>query len=196
MAWKPAVLLPKDLPSESIISPPQGLMSSYLGRRYGIDDMMASESLLDEESYYPRIRAYEIPPLIGRCFAVEDQDLVSREVGRLLLECLPGIDWPVPSIPIAPLLKYLIVHTSIEAPPDEASGQPMSLELFGDVMRVDGIDLRGSEGEAWFDRWREQYWRADSAGENVRLDGKVDILLTTATYANIRYPGIGVSLYL
>ena len=85
--------------------------------------------------------------------------------------------------------KTFFLHTSLPAPPDEATGQPMALEIYGEAIRADSHDLSSEEGRAWFRDWR---WSRD---RDVPVAVPVTLHIDVATYANVRSPGIGMPFY-
>src|SRR5262249_6049335 len=115
---------------------------------------------------------------------------------EVLRERCPGIDWETPEVSDGPLRKYLILHTSVPAPPDEATGQPMALEVYGRLVASDEIDPNSPEGR----RVIEEPWAPRGAGPSHEeryppLEGELALVLETATYANVRYPGVRVPFY-
>jgi hypothetical protein len=85
--------------------------------------------------------------------------------------------------------KTFFLHTSLPAPPDDATGQPMALEVYGEAIHADGRDLATAAGREWFRDWRWSRERDNPVTVPVTL--RIDM----ATYANVRHPGIGVPFY-
>lgn len=67
-------------------------------------------------------------------------------------ERCPGTSWHVERHLSGPIRKYGIVHTSIEAPLDETTGQPMAIEFYAEITRLDGSPA--GPGGTWIDGWR------------------------------------------
>jgi hypothetical protein len=141
----------------------------------------------------PLIRAYQVLPLIGATFSCDRDSELANAIEALLAERCPGFDWRLEREArlSAPLRKYGIIHTSIAAPPDETTGQPMALELLAEVVRV-GRDATGP-GARWIDGWRSRH--GDDYGR-VEVAEPFELAIRAATYANVCYPGIDVPLYL
>jgi hypothetical protein len=93
---------------------------------------------------------------------------------------------------------YGLLHEVVEAPLDEATGQPMVLELYGRLTYPSGQPV----GIDWYRKLRDES-HADMAGGDPASavwsgrDGEqMTLHLARATYANTRTPGIGVPFYL
>jgi hypothetical protein len=91
---------------------------------------------------------------------------------------------------MACLQKYFFLHTSLPAPPDAATGQSMTLEVYGEPIDANGRDLVTAAGHKWFQDWRWSRDRENPVAVPVTL--RIDV----ATYANVRHPGIGVPFYM
>jgi hypothetical protein len=174
---------------------PTGAMAAYIGRRYTSKEIGRAY-----EEHVPgarAVRAFEVPSLIGHRFAVTSPSQVQSVIRQTLTENLPGIEWDVPSDWAGPLLKYQLLHKSIPAPPDEATGQPMALELFAEMVQIDGLPVDSGPGTERIERYREAYRQASSSdAELPPLEGYMLFEVRAATYSNVMYPGAGVPFYL
>lgn len=192
------IAVPPEVDATSDDRPVTGLMQPFLGRR------MSPQEIFDALLYIPdapqerervwvqvhRVRAFEVQSLIGITFDAMHQNAVGEALGCVLRERLPGIVWEECTGLTAALQKYQFLHTSIAAPLDETTGQAMALEIYGSVVRINGIALvNGAYGE-----WRDARRRIGL--ENTPLTGHIEIRLAVATYANVCYPSVGVPFYL
>ena len=165
---------------------------SYLGPRHSNADLVSEDFERTADS--PEVclvRAWPVPRLLGAPVAASDEAGLARVLETLLWDRLPGIDWRVPEISLGPLRKYGMLHTSVAAPVDETTGQPMALEIYGDVILLDG---RSTSGQWWTVRGlgiAEFFTTLDRP-----LAGTLDIRIDVATYANVCFPGFGVPFYL
>lgn len=186
--------LPDFLPNEGNL--PLGAMQPFLGQQLSVDELTNSEYLCDEPlELLHRVRAFPVVPLVGAVFQITHESHFSSTLFGLLRERLPGIEWEQNEISLGALHKYFIWHTSIPAPPDAARGQPMAIELYGDLIRFNDISLNSPEGRQWQDVWLEKYLRSEDKSQLV-LSGNLELNIHVATYSNLLYPGVGVPLYM
>lgn len=193
--WPKAPIDARGLPAVDIQfrgSRPPGLMAPFLGQRLDVTatagpetrDHVGLEALA-------RVQAWPVPPLLGTSFRVERTEDIAASIRRVIGSALPGIDWWIPEHWDGPFEKYGFVHSSLPAPPNEATGEAMALELFGEA---DGAMAPGSdEWSAAMFEWAKQGRVEAERPLGVRLPTTVRI--TVATYANIQYPGVGVPFY-
>jgi len=90
-------------------------------------------------------------------------------------------------------------NTKLKKLPDLATGQPMSLELYGRLQFVDGLHLDSEAGRAWSERRIDAYCEAQSRtpGELPPVEGSEFFMaLEAATYSNVQFPGVGVPFYM
>jgi hypothetical protein len=170
-----------------------GSTFGHLGRRY------ESAALLLEGArrrFADRVVAYPVPALQGELLTFEGHAAVERGIRELLESKTPGIDWWVPAHWEAPLLKYQFIHGSLAAPPHPVTGQAMSLEVYGRVIRTGGVTLDSPDGKAWQEAWRVHYHGAGPEDGPLDLAGDTSVRIEVATYANLRFPGVGVPFYM
>jgi hypothetical protein len=198
-AWpQPPYLDPDALAADAATSlrrdaAPRSPLAGWLGERVPPERLAAVEQHADlDPAVLARIRAYPVTPLLGATFEVADLDDTAARLQALLHERLPGIDWQVPDSLAGPLGKYLIVHTSLAAPPNEAVPEPMALELYAACVAVDGVPLDSAEGQAWYQRFIAR----DPRRSSTHALGRLRFELRAATCANVSYPGLQVPFYL
>ncbi len=181
---------------------PQGAMASYLGARFAVHDLDDEDKVIDEErQFLPLVRAFPVVPLLGATFKFSSEADIGERLRQLLALRLPGIEWELNSDwNGAPAFrKYQLVHVSLAAPPDLATGQPMSLELYGRLQFVDGLRLDSKAGRAWSERRIDAYCEAQARKprELPPVEGSEFFMaLEAATYSNVQYPGVGVPFYM
>lgn len=182
---------------DSDCSSPLGKMSQYLGEKH------SWQTLYDEDYYdskdipkLKRIRAYSISRLVGQKIQVFHQNQISTAMYELIRGILPEMDWEPFELGRGAFQKYYIVHFDIPAPPDELTQQPMGLEIYAKLATVDGNPLDSEAGRAWMDERYLLRMKAERAEQEwPELTGNFEVVVKTATYSNIRYPGVGVPLY-
>jgi hypothetical protein len=202
LSMKPAVLFLEDLPSlgEPVATRPVGAMAPHIGRQFSVAELDDEDKVSDDERpLLALVRAYEVPSLVGATFTFTNVDGISKSLGQLLAEKLPGIAWRLKDEWAPAFSKYQLVHATLAAPPDLATGQTMSLEIFGQLWWVDGVPMDTPAGQAWKERQVEAFCNA-LAEEPRRLatpsDSTFVVRLEAATYANVQFPGVGVPFYM
>lgn len=156
MSRMEAVLRPQDLAALPPLARqirPTGAMAAHLGRQYTVAELDDEDKIMEEDRrFLPLVRAYEVSPLLGATFTIRNAQEIGAALGRLLEEKLPGIGWQLKDQWLPAFAKYQLVHTSLAAPPDLATGQAMALEIYGQLWSVDGMLLNTPEGRAWLMR--------------------------------------------
>jgi hypothetical protein len=138
------------------------------------------------------VRAWPVLPLEGATFEVADVTGIAPALRALLRERLPGLDWWVPEHWGGPFLKYGLLHNCFAAPPNEMTGERMSLEIHGFAARA---ALPGSPQWAHLmQEWLDQGGNPLEGPDRVRFPTLVCI--EGATYANICSLGHKVPDYL
>lgn len=172
---------------------PHSPLARHLGLRCSLETLAAVQQHADlAPDVLARIVAYPVTPLLGTGFDVVDLGDTADRLHRLLCEHLPEVDWQVPGNLAGPLGKYLIVHTSLAAPPNTAVPEPMALELYAACVSVDGVSLDTPDGRAWY----HGFIAHDARRFSPRALGTLHFEVRAATYANISYPGLQVPFYL
>jgi len=191
----------RHLPSSAALAKdahPEGLFSSYLGQRYELEALRQTESYPEaDEPYLVCVKAFPVPALIGTQFVIHQDIELPDAVAKLLMEKFPNIVWDATDVSIAPLRKYFLVHACLPAPEDVATGQAMALELYGELLSLDGVPLDSESGRQWRDQQIERYLLAIRQGQpEPELKGKMILEIRAATYANIMYLGVDMPFYL
>jgi hypothetical protein len=166
--------------------PVGGAMARSAGRPYSRARLADSESI--EPDAVDGIRAYPVPALVGVILAAPTEAELPGALEALLRLRVCAFDWRVEPRISGPIRKYGLLHTSLDAPIDERRGEPMWLELAGDVVTVGGVPV---DGRAWMDVRS----MPPSALLGAALPGPIEIRIAVATYSNTRYPGVGVPFY-
>ncbi len=171
---------------------PKGPLAPVLSARLGTDDVFDSE--FNEEADIPalrRVAAYSVPSLLGAEFEVESLQEIPVQVKALLARALPGIDWWVADNWSGPFMKYGFLHGSLPAPPNEATGEPMALELFGKAVNIlePGSPAWSAARKRWILSGGLDYF------EPPRVLFPTKVQISVATYSNVRYPGHDVPFY-
>lgn len=131
-------------------------------------------------------------PLVGATFEVESGDDIAAAMRLLLSTRVPGLDWWVPHEWSGAFVKYPIVHRSLCAPPNSATGEAMALEVFGTTEPA--FESHSVEWlEALF-QWQEHGARLVERPCVVKFPAKFTI--EVATYANVACPGVRVPIYM
>ena len=190
--------LPETPSGEPWNVPVEGPMKTFLGRQFTADELYRADDLDEPEGCFRFVRAFEVLPLIGTPFTLKGDKELSSAVTTLLKSKLPNITWEGINIPKGPLRKSLLVHASIPAPIDEATRQPMIIEIYGHVVKVQGFPFDSVEGMAWRKKRSEEL---EMVYRNPKLsmpelNTPMEIEMKAAIYANIRYPSVGMPFYL
>ena len=179
---------------------PTGLMASYLGRRYEAKEFYNEDHYDTEEiPLLSRIRAFNVPHLIGQRLAAPNDVELIKTFPKFLNAQFRGfkLEWRddsyFPSARLGRLRKYLFLHENIPAPLDQATSQPMSLEIFGRVIRFGNADLTNPQKQQEFDLWS---MNNVEDGERPALEQELVLEIQTAVYSNLSHSGVGIPLYM
>jgi hypothetical protein len=108
---------------------------------------------------------------------------------------MPQIPWDnienLTNFPELVLGKYPFLHTSLTAPPDSSTGQPMALELYGPILWIEGIPPEEIQ-----DRHYQNAYARLKNNEIPFITRPFVIEIHSATWANIRMPFLGVPFYM
>jgi hypothetical protein len=165
------------------LRPVTGAMALFLGDRFSMTQLDNEYADDHERELFALIRAYPVTSLVGVSLSANDELNLPDALEALLGQHCPGIRWQVERDLSGPLRKYGILHTSVGAPADETTGQPMALEVF--ARPVVGV-------ASWAQRRTE---RDQDACTDVPVDEPIELKMRAATYANISYSGVDVDLY-
>jgi hypothetical protein len=176
----------------------RGLMAPYVGSQYSADEIwtyrrlvidfrQAEEATLRQRA--ERIRAFDVPSLRGATFTLTRLVAVWTSLRSLLVERLPSVPWAAAEElftkwRLMPIIRYALIYMEIEAPTDEATHEPMVLELVGNLLTVNHQPARYN----WLNRVRPI---ATAPMEEAEL-GELDFRISRAMYANTRTPYIGL----
>jgi len=179
---------------------PAGPMAPYLGRRLVVP-AHDEEALVDRAEIRARRRArcYEVAALSGATFECGVADQAGPRLAALLDQTVPVGGWQVLQRDWTFMLaKVFLIHEVLPAPPDEATGEPMFLEVCATLQSVDGEPLDSPTGQAWADRQRIAF-REGMSSQPPRIapwaGSRFGMKVVAANYANIRNPGVGVPFY-
>lgn len=172
---------------------PQAPIAARLGERVDEATLASVEQHADlPPEVIERIVAWPLPALLGATLELVDLRDAARALQQLLRERLPEIDWQVPDDLDGPLARYLMLHTSLAAPPNDAVPEPMALEVYAPCVSVDGVRLDTPEGEAWY----RGFLAREARHGGLHALGRLRFEVRAATWSNISYPGVGVPFYL
>jgi hypothetical protein len=160
--------------------PPAGPMASYAATRLTGGELRAArEQMTDGLESLPDdvvacTRAFPIPALEGATFTCAPDQFEDR-LEALLVERLPPTTWHISSRRHAGGLveKYGLLDGTYVAPPDDAVGQTMMLDLAGTAT---------TPGTAWT--------------HGMRFAELVEITIEHATWTNVGRLGVGSEFYL
>jgi hypothetical protein len=121
--------------------PPAGPMAPHLGARLTVEQLNQYGFCGERDQYeeisdiqLANVRAYEVPALVGLELEWGPGQTLWDCVQRTLQD-LTGCSWSYAGEAYrdGPVRKYRLLHTRLVGPRDEATGQPMELEMSGDV---------------------------------------------------------------
>jgi hypothetical protein len=181
-------------------------MARYIGKRYDPKKIWERNSEFRESSqavYFMAVRAFEVPSLQGKTFAIHrDSDLLPGLIG-LLQRTLLGIGWDVPKDPTPAFRKYFFLDTTVAAPEDTSTHQPMALAITGSLVSMNGL----TDQDSWrrdVRRQMDQGLRGGSfePGGPLKLDrmdweivAEMVLRIDSATYANVLSPKVSGGYY-
>lgn len=177
--------------------PVHGIMESVVGRQYTIKEIEHWQEVPITNEELSRIRAFAVPTLLGRRFTIEGDCQLPTALQQLVQATLPPFAWDATKVSLGPLHKYLLFHTSISAPVDLATQQPMALEIYGTVVGVNDLRRGTPEWKPWMTEWRQSYRTMIRTNpEQITLPERLTLEIHAATYANLWYSSVNVPLYL
>jgi hypothetical protein len=190
--------------------PVTGRMAAHVGEQYRVDDFLGTAcsvmldfSLFDDDLIvtpalrrsHARVRAFRIPSLEGRTVSAGHESALAAAVDALLRSVVPGVAWTV-TLNSVTLRKSLMFETILPAPIDETTGMPMALQLFGNVISIDGV-TRGTG--AWDTMAKAMFTDAMARIQADQLPPALaapfTVRIDVATYANVQNCGVGVPFH-
>jgi len=184
---------------------PEGPLAPYLGAQYGLDDLIGDITEPEEAAC---VLAWPVPTLVGRVLVAANVDGFASAIRAMLVDALGDLPFAVSSHNYGGVGKYMHLHTSVVAPP--MGGQPMAIELYGSLVAAGNYDFRTREAGRFL-LLRERLLQSENFGDSPDTDGfrrQMDlvhghdlpeplvVVLQSATYANVLYPGPGVPFYM
>jgi hypothetical protein len=192
---------------------PLGMMKPYLGPQHNsekIADNQEDEEFAQSHEY---LRAFPVLPLLGAEVTVQRDSELSTGLLRLLNSRLSGIGFEEADVSPMILRKYHFIHVSVPAPIDQATRQPMALEIYASLKNMrapegsyeHGLSLLLREkdippileykAEAFPDVWQDDGFRIEGYMLH-ELAAQMTFAITQAVYSNIQYPNISGTFYL
>lgn len=169
---------------------PKGPLRAHVGRRIDVKGHVEVARLLyTAPEAFDAVTAWPVLALTGATFEVESTAGIPVAMRKLLSETLPGLDWWVPTHWKNGFEKGGILHNTLPAPPNDATGEPMAIEIYGMADRCYGTKEHDEFCRAW---------QASGSPEETRPIGVLfptSVTIFEATYANIRFPGVEVPSY-
>lgn len=180
---------------------PAGFMAPYLSRRFSVAELDDPDKVMAEDRpLLSRVRAFEVPCLVGRTFEFKSPEELPEPLVQLLQRVWPSVPWKSLDRNSWPVfLKYRFVHANLPAPPDLTTGQPMSLEVYATLQSVDGIALDSPAGQAWEAQQRISFTRQlmESANTFPSVQGSAFVVrIDAAVYTNVKNVGAGMPVYM
>lgn len=194
---------------------PEGLMKPFLGEQLDSQDIADKQDLEEFAKGYEYLRVFPIIPLMGAEFSIERDSELNSSLHELLNRRLAPIVFERIEVETRPLRKYYFIHTSIGAPADEATGQPMAIELYAYLKEFCANDESGpyeQELAALFrraedanepflllgHRIRHKYFEKKDHGHAYtkhELVAHMRFQISEAVYSNILYPNINGDIF-
>ena len=173
---------------------PSGGFAQWTGARISVVEQMDSDHIeYIGRDQAERVCAWHVPSLLNATLVVESPSEIASKVRRLLGRHVPGVDFWVPDFGWdGAFRKYGFVHQCLAAPPNELSGEAMSLELFA----VGGTLLEHDDPryKAMMSERRER--NDPNADLPLRVQLPARLVVSAATYSNVLFPSIGVPCYM
>jgi hypothetical protein len=207
---EPPLRIETSLPYPTI--QPQGIMKLYLGPQYDSKKIADNQEFEDEIKGYEYLRAFPVLPLLGTEFTIKkDSELISGLL-QVMNSRLPHIGFEEVDANPMVLRKYHFVHASAPAPIDEATGQPMGMEIKASLKKIKAI--RGSYEHRLFELLKKggpssvfqfmdnAFPAREDNGFHMpgymlhELIAEMTLSIYEAVYSNIRFPNISGGFYL
>ena len=199
-----------DFTLDNTLMAPEGSMKPFLGEQIDSQEIADNQDLEEFAKGYEYLRVFPVVPLLGADFSVERDSELSSSLRDLLNWKLAPIVFEQIEVGTRPLRKYYFIHTSIGAPVDEATGQPMAIEIYAYLKEFCSNDESGPyerELAALFrraedanepflllgHRIRPKYFEKKEHGHAYtkhELVAHMRFQISEAVYSNILYPNI------
>jgi hypothetical protein len=183
-------------------------MIKYIGPQLNSAIIAANNeeySLEEQFIKYIDLQAFAVLPLKGQTFTVDSDEKLSQGLEAFLFCLFPGIDWTDVDVSPGPVRKYNFLHTSIPAPENEATHQPMSIEIRGGIKDLSGDPgtYAGALSEIWpleseesHSRWRQIRREYSLEDELPKLIGRLTLEIWEAVYSIVMFPNVTGGVYL
>ena len=194
---------------------PEGLMKPFLGEQLNSQDIADNQDLEEFAKGYEYLRVFPIVALLGAEFSVERDSELNSSLRELLNQKLAPIVFEQIEVGTRALRKFYFIHTSIGAPVDEATGQPMAIEIYAYLKEFCATGESGpyerelsrlfrrakDENEPFLllgHRLRLKYFEKKDHGHAYirhELVAHMRFQISEAAYSNILYPNIKGDFY-
>lgn len=142
-----------------------------------------------------RVRSYELPHLIGGEVRADGEAEFPAALAAHLATAL-ATSWSISEEACWPLRKMLFFTAALAAPPDETTGAPMVLQLYGPVVEYDGVTRGTPAWKEWFAATSARVIAQLDADEPLTpLAAPFTVRIETATYANCLSPAVGMPFF-
>lgn len=184
---------------------PEGPLAPWLGAQHGLAALLGETTEPEEAAC---VLAWPVPTLVGRVVVATDFEDLAGAIHAVLFEALGDLPFAVHARSYGGLGKYWHLHTTVVAPP--MGDTPMAIELYGRLVAAGAHDFGTRKGAQYLlERERTldsiHTGKPGDADAHRRLRDLVHgrdlpvplvIVLESATYANVLYPGPGVPFYM
>lgn len=198
----------------------EGIMAPYVGKQFSPQELwfvhcdrreMKPSNFDDHKAALSTIRAFEVPQLIGVQFFTTKLKDFRAALLNIITHVIPEYDWDGANFETGLIRKYGLFHEMIVAPFDDATHQPMGLELYGRLQTCNEITC----GRLWLEQFgyqkdyshiinpasREEWYINLHTQEKIsNIDdleiGTMRFEIFVATYSNTLFPSIGVPFYM
>ena len=204
-----------DFTLEDMTMAPAGLMKPFIGEQLDSREIADNQDVEEFTKGYEYLRVFPVVPLLQAEFSVERDSELDSSLLDLLNRKLAPIVFEQVEVGTRPLRKYFFIHTSIGAPVDEATGQPMAIEIYAFLKEFCANDYSGPyekelsklfrrakvENEPFLllgHRIRPKYFEKKDRGHAYtkhELVAHMAFQISEAVYANILYPNISGGMY-
>ncbi len=133
-------------------------MAPHVGPPVVLEPAELERLSAEDREAIDRVRAFEVPGLVGASVEILRTLEAGRDVAALLTRTFPFVfDWKIERPIFGALHKQALLVFACEAPSDEATGQPMCIAARGPVTHVEGVALETSEGKERLERVQRSF---------------------------------------